>query len=145
MDIKDYVREVVSIGYEQLDSNMEGLTDAGDAVRIFTDRHPEIGLSDREALALVSMCEKAFEVEFKYQRESAQKWHAVQYPNKGQYGFYCQMCMCWHKPCSTYQSMWVVELHGTRMSCSSTCSLTWAMGKADKMNELLVVEEDEDV
>ena len=145
MDIKDYVREVVSIGYEQLDSNMEGLTDAGDAVRIFTDRHSEIGLSDREALALVSMCEKAFEVEFKYQRESAQKWHAVQYPNDSQQGFFCQMCLQWHIPCSRFESMWVVELHGTRMPCSSTCSLTWAMGKADKMNELLEVEEDEDV
>lgn len=145
MDIKDYVREVVSIGYEQLDSNMEGLTDAGDAVRIFTDRHPEIGLSDREALALVSMCEKAFEVEFKYQRESSKKWHAVQYPNDNQYGFYCQMCAVLHKPCSSYQSMWFVELHGTRMPCSASCSLTWAMGKADKMNELLEVEEDEDV
>ena len=65
MDVSEYVQEVISIGYEQQQCNDEGLVDAGDAVRIFSERRADLSFTPDEWAMLHSLAEQAFYKEFK--------------------------------------------------------------------------------
>jgi len=71
--LENDVRDIISVGYEQLQCNDEGLTDAGDATRIWVDRlHQSMGASrDQQVLDLLDpLVEAAFEKEFSWYREN---------------------------------------------------------------------------
>jgi len=67
--IQSEIREIIHWGYEQLSSNDEGLTDAGDAMRLYFEN---INLHPSQAMIafLEPLVEAAFEKEFKWQREN---------------------------------------------------------------------------
>ena len=63
-DVIIYLQDVIEIGYEQKSCNDEGLTDAGDAIRIFRERHPEIKFTERELEDFHQLVEQDFYKEF---------------------------------------------------------------------------------
>ena len=57
--------DILSIGYEQMDSSSDNSVDAEDAIRIYFDRHPDPLISDEELKLLTILVEQDFYKEFK--------------------------------------------------------------------------------